>query len=40
MVAKSEIKNWMEHYSDYPIASEVYALGNQKKVKKIIKKII
>ena len=32
---KSEIKNWMEHYSDYPIASEVYALGNQKKVKNL-----
>jgi len=26
---KSEIKEWMESYSDYPIAPEIYALGIQ-----------
>ncbi len=29
---KSEITKWMESYSDYPIASEIYALGLQKKM--------
>ena len=28
-----EIKNWMEKYSDLPVAVDMYALGQQKKVK-------
>ena len=30
---KEEIQNWMKEYSDHPIASEIYALGEQKKIK-------
>ena len=33
--SKSEISQWMEKYSDYPVASEIYALGLQKKIKKL-----
>ena len=32
---KNEIRSWMQMYSDYPIATEVYALGQQKKVSKL-----
>ncbi len=32
---KSEIVNWLENYSDYPIAGDMYALGNQKKIKSL-----
>ena len=28
-----EIKNWMDKYSDLPVAVDIYALGKQKKVK-------
>ncbi len=31
----SEIQNWMQKYADYPIASEIYALGLQKKIKNL-----
>ena len=33
--SNNEIKSWMENYSEYPIASEIYALGNQKKIKNL-----
>lgn len=32
---KNEIYQWMENYSDYPLATEIYALGKQKKVNKL-----
>ena len=32
---QKEITDWMKNYSDYPIASEIYALGKQKKIKKL-----
>ena len=33
--SKAEIIDWMKNYSDYPIASEIYALGHQKKIKNL-----
>lgn len=33
--SKAEIAHWIELYSDLPIASEIYALGKQKKIKKL-----
>lgn len=32
---KDEIRSWMKRYSDYPVATEVYALGQQKKVSQL-----
>ena len=32
---KQEIANWMKKYSDLPIATDMYALGQQKKVKNL-----
>ena len=33
--SKTEISDWMKAYSDYPVATEVYALGKQKKISKL-----
>ena len=33
--SSKEITDWMKNYSDYPIASEIYALGKQKNIKKL-----
>lgn len=35
--SKNEISQWMKTYSDLPIASEIYALGKQKKIKNLTK---
>lgn len=32
---KKEILDWMENYSDYPIAPDIYALGIQKKIQNL-----
>ncbi|MBE6446224.1 MAG: hypothetical protein E7021_02345 [Alphaproteobacteria bacterium] len=32
---KKEIYEWMENYSDHPVATEIYALGKQKKTKNL-----
>lgn len=33
--SQSEIMNWMNVYSDLPVAVDIYALGNQKKVRNL-----
>ena len=33
--SEKEIRNWLKNYSDYPVSSEIYALGNQKKIKNL-----
>ena len=34
---KKEISQWMQEYSDIPLATEVYALGKQKKVENLLR---